>query len=406
MRSVWAARVALKAAWAVLRQNLLRSVLTLATCGMGTAGVIVAGVLGRANVAEMQSRIRSLGGNLVVVSPNKRPPYPGQPRQIDHYVSLEPEDGDALASQVPCLQAVVPVAARNTTAGRENHTARVRLIGTTPAYLRVRDFSMDRGRFFRPEEDRQAVIVLGHAVAQELAPQGSPVGDSVLLGGHPYEVVGALRPQGVNFAGEDEDHQVFIPLDTYRRRISNRPWLAHLYLQLGPEADPARTVQRVQALLRQRHGRMGDQADDVVVRDLADLASQQQGLLATATWAVRGTSGLLLGLGAVGIAALMLLVVRQRRGEIGLRRALGATPRDIALQFLAEGLTLSVVGVCAGLGLGLLASLVVARTAAEATLDVGLVGMGVLVSLGASSLACLVPALAAARMSPAEALRA
>lgn len=160
--------------------------------------------------------------------------------------------------------------------------------------------SLARGHFFTPSEAQERVIILGHAVSRELAPQGVRPGETVSLAGQPYTVLGVIQPQEIHFAGEDEDRQVFVPLETFRKRIANHPWLTHLYVQLAPEADSARVVERVQQLLRGRHGRVRGQVEDVLVRDLADMATQQSGLRTTATWAVSLTSGLLLVLGAVG----------------------------------------------------------------------------------------------------------
>jgi len=406
MRAVSATGIALRAVWAVLRQNRVRSILTLALCGLGTAGVILAGVLARINLAEIEARMRSLGGGLLVISPNKLPPYPGRARQLEHFISLSPEDGAALAAELPEARAVVPLVARDTTVRLGRPATRVRLVGTEPQFAEVRSLDLARGHFFTPSESQERVIVLGHAVSRELAPQGVRPGETVLLAGQPYTVSGVIGPQGINFAGEDEDRQVFIPLETYRKRIANRPWLTHLYLQLAPEADSARVVERVQQLLRARHGRLVGQVEDALVRDLADMAAQQSGLRTTAAWAVSITSGLLLVLGAVGIGTLMLLVVRQRRGEIGLRRALGATPLDIAVQFLLEGMTLATLGVLAGLGLGLLAQAVASRwSSVPLGFDAALPAIAALVSLGVSVAACLVPAVLAARLEPAVALR-
>jgi putative ABC transport system permease protein len=284
--------------------------------------------------------------------------------------------------------------------------SRVRLIGTEPQYVEVRGFGLGQGHFFTPSDAQERVIVLGQAVSRELSPQGVRSGETVFLGGQPYTVVGVLQAQGVNFAGEDEDRQVFIPLETFRKRVANRPWLSFLYLQLAPDVDSARAVERVQQLLRGRHGRLRGQVEDVLVRDLADVAAQQSSLRTTVTWAVSITSGLLLILGAVGIGTLMLLVVRQRRGEIGLRRALGATPLDIAVQFLLEGTVLATLGVLAGLGLGLSAQAVAARwSSAPLGLDATMPAVAALTSLSVSVAACLVPAVMAARLEPAVALR-
>src|SRR5262249_23999018 len=253
-----------------------------------------------------ENRLNAFGGRLVVVSPNKLPPYPGRPRQLDHFISWKSEDAEAIAKRVPQLQVVVPVVTRNTTLRLYNHTSRIRLLGTSHDYLKVRKFALARGRFHQPGDDGQPAIVLGDAVSRELASQEVRPGDVVLLGGHPYEVLGVLQPQGADFAGEDEDHQAFIPLRTYRQRISNRYWLSHLYLQVTADADAEQTIKAVHQVLRERHNRRTDQVDDVIVRDMADVSAQQTGLLEMAFGVVSVASGLLLLLGVVEVVTLIL----------------------------------------------------------------------------------------------------
>jgi putative ABC transport system permease protein len=400
-----AIRGAARAAWAVVNQNRWRSSLTLIVCGLGTAGVIVAGVIGNAQVVEMQRRLDAVGGRLIVVSPNTGPPYPGRARQIEHFISLEPEDAAALDA-IEHVQAVIPVAVRTSILRLGRNASRVRLLGTRADYARVRRFTTARGRFLQPQDEGQRVIVLGDAVGRELDPQGVRPGELVWLAGQPYEVVGVLRPQGVNFAGEDEDHQGFIPLETYRHRIANRLWLSHLYLQTTLEADSAATARQVHRTLRARHNRLGDQVDDVIVRDMAEAAAQQSALSATAVWVVSLTSGLLLLLGVVGIATLMIQVVRQRRGEIGLRRAIGATPFDVAVQLFMEAMGLAAVGVLAGMTVGMLVGLIGQLLWGSAlAVDASLLLLTATSSLAVSGVACLVPALMAGRVEPAAALR-
>ena len=397
---------AARAAWMVVNHNRWRSALTLTICGIGTAGVIVAGAIGNAQVIDMQRRLDAVGGRLVVVSPNTVPPYPGRSRQIEHFISLEPSDASALRDAIPELQAVVPVIARNSTLRLGHNASRIRLLGTVADYAPVRGFTIAKGRFLTGNDEGQRVIVLGNAASRELDPEGARLGAVVWLGGQPYEVVGVLRPLGVNFAGEDEDHQAFIPLDTYRHRVANRWWLSYLYLQVAADADSANTLREVVKVLRARQSRFGDQVDDVIVRDMAEVAAQQSALSATAVWVVSLTSGLLLVLGMVGIATLMIQTVRQRRGEIGLRRAVGATPFDVAVQLFMEAMGLASLGVLGGLIVGMAGSLA-GQWLWEAfvTVDTGLLLATVSSSLVVSGLACLVPALIAARIEPAAALR-
>lgn len=405
MRALWSMWVAMRAATAVLLQNRWRSALTLALCGSGTAGVIAAGALYEINVAEMQSRLSALGGNLLVISPNKLPPIPGRPRQLEHFISLLQEDAEQISTLVPGAK-VVPATARQSTIRLGNRTSRVRLLGTTSAYAEVRGFQIDRGRFLRDDDYDSRVIALGYAVSRELAPQGVSPGETVFLGGNPYAVTGTLRPQGVNFAGEDEDHQAFIPLETYQRRIANRPWLSFLYVQLQSGQEGQEVAPVIQAALRQRHGRWDYQVEDALVRNLADLAAEQSELLTTVVWVVSVTAGLLLVVGAAGVATLMLLVVRQRRAEIGLRRAIGATPGDIAIQFFVEGATLAAAGISIGLVVGIGGEMIAARVfSVPVNWDSSFALTGIVVSAATSVIACVAPAIVAARLEPSAALR-
>jgi len=406
MRAGWKTSVALRAAWACLRQHRWRSLATVAVCGLGTAGVLIAGMLNKAHTVEMQGRLRNLGGGLLMVSPNKLPPAPGRSRAIDHFISLDVEDANALKAELPQVQQVVPVAARNVTVRLGGRALQVRLVATSPEYQRVRGFTLAQGHFFAPAEDGQRVIVLGAAVSAQLLWHQALPGQEVCEGTTAFRVVGILQPQGVNFAGEDEDRQVFIPLSTYRQQISNRVWLDYLYLQITPEADSVGTMRHVEKMLRDRHGRWPDQIDDVVVRDFADLASQQSNLMVMVTWTVSATSGLLLLMGAVGITTLMILVVRQRHVEIGLRRALGATPTDVALQFFVEGSVLAAAGVAAGLGVGIGGALVLMHLMESPVhLDPVILAFSTAVSLGCGAAACAFPAIRAARLEPSAALR-
>lgn len=395
---------AVRAASAVLLRNRWRSALTLTVCGLGTAGVVIAGAIGNAQVADMQRRLDAVGGRLVVITPNIVPPFPGRARQLEHFISLEPTDVPAIRNNVLGLEVIVPAIARSTTLRRDRNASRVRLVGTTPDYAHLRRFLLARGRFLRVDDGGQRVVVLGHAASLELG--GVSPGDVVWLAGQPYETVGILAPLGVNFAGEDEDHQAFIPLEAFRTRVANRPWLSYVYLQVSASANSEDVIRQVQQVLSARHNRSGDDVPDVTVRDMAEAAAQQSGLATTALWIVSLISGLLLLLGIAGIATLMVQTVRQRRAEIGLRRAVGATPFDISLQLFLESMAVAGVGVIGGLIVGLVgASVGQLLWGAFVTLDVRLVLATAATSVTVSSIASLVPAAIAGRVTPAAALR-
>ena len=391
-------------AWAVISQNRWRSAATLTICGLGTAGVIIAASIGAAQIAEMQRRLDAVGGRLIIVSPNTMPPYPGRPRQLEHFISLEPDDIRTIGTDVPGVDTIVPVAARESTVRHGSTALKVRLIGTDAEYSRIRRFRLASGRFLTDSDGSSRVVVLGAAVGRDL--RGVRAGEVVWLAGQPYETIGILEPMGVNFAGEDEDRQVFIPLETYRHRIANRLWLNHLYLQVNADADSAETARRAVRALRARHDRLGEQVDDVIARDMAEVAVQQATLSATAVWVISLTSGLLFVLGVAGIATLMVQTIRQRKGEIGLRRAVGATPFYVGVHLFLETMTLAAAGVFAGLIAGVVGAVIAsALSGGSITLDAPSVALVALGTFAVSGIACLVPAFMAARVEPAAALR-
>jgi putative ABC transport system permease protein len=395
---------AARSAWAVISQNRWRSAATLTICGLGTAGVIVAASIGAAQVAEMQRRLDAVGGRLIIVSPNTVPPYPGRPRQLEHFISLEPDDIRSIGAGVPGVETIVPVAARESTVRHGGTALKVRLIGTGAEYSRIRRFRLASGRFLTESDGSSRVVVLGAAIGREL--RGVRAGDVVWLAGQPYETVGILEAMGVNFAGEDEDRQVFIPLETYRHRIANRLWLNHLYVEVTAGANSAETGRQVVRVLRARHDRLGEQVDDVIARDMAEVAVQQATLSAAAVWVISLTSGLLFVLGVAGIATLMVQTIRQRRGEIGLRRAVGASPFDVGVHLFLETMTLAAAGVFAGLIVGVVgASIASALGGGSVTVDAPSVVFVALGTFAVSGIACLVPAFMAARVEPAAALR-
>lgn len=393
-----------RSAWAVISQNRWRSAATLTICGLGTAGVIIAASIGAAQVAEMQRRLDAVGGRLIIVSPNTVPQYPGRPRQLEHFISLEPDDIRTIGADVPGVETIVPVAARESTVRHGSTALKVRLIGTGTDYSRIRRFRLASGRFLTDSDGSTRVVVLGAAVSREL--RGVRAGDVVWLAGQPYEAVGILEAMGVNFAGEDEDRQVFIPLETYRHRIANRLWLNHLYLEVDADADSTETARQVVGALRARHDRLGEQVDDVIARDMAEAAVQQATLSATAVWVVSLTSGFLFVLGVAGIATLMVQTIRQRKGEIGLRRAVGATPFDVGVHLFLETMTLAAAGVFVGLIAGVGGALFArALGGGSITLDAPSVALVALGTFAVSGIVCLVPAFMAARVEPAAALR-
>lgn len=343
----------------------VRVTLALSSVAMGVAGVLLTSALGQGAQDEVLRDIESLGTDLLIVRAASAKRLAARQEVEGLLPSLDTADAAAIA-ELPLVRVVVPAIERMLRVKAGNAVQATSVFGATPAFPAVRRFRIRSGRFFAAEEEREArrVTVLGARVAATLFPGEDPVGRTLRLRGVPFEVVGVLEAKGAQADGADEDNQVVIPLRTALRRVFNTPWLSAIFVSVRDPGKMEEAESAIIVLLRERH-RLGsdfgnDKPDDFAVQNRTRLLAAQRETVASLTLLTSGLAALALLVGGAGILALMLLSVRERTGEIGLRRAVGARPRDILLQFLAEATVLALGGWVAGSALGALGALAVA----------------------------------------------
>jgi putative ABC transport system permease protein len=272
----------------------------------------------------------------------------------------------------------------------------------------VRNFALSGGRFIDREDDAASarVVVLGARAGERLFEGEDPVGRIVRIDGVAYEVIGVLRPKGLSFDGADQDSDVYVPLQTARRRVFNQQSLSVVFAELAAGRSVGSAGEDIGELLRERHlvGRRGG-TDDFEVQDPVTLLALRAEAARTLSIVSSGLGAISLLVGGTGILALMLLSVRERTGEIGLRRAIGARTRDILLQFLAEATALALSGGLSGVVLGGLGVWIVSATTgweARASPRAGLVALTAATAIGLAF--GVVPAVRAAHLTPVQAL--
>ncbi|MGH9393027.1 MAG: ABC transporter permease, partial [Terriglobales bacterium] len=214
------------------------------------------------------------------------------------------------------------------------HTPAV--FGVSANWLDLRGDALERGQFFTPAqlagEDRAAV--LGTDVVAALFPNEDPLGKSIRIGGVPFAVQGVLAARGAGPGGFSLDDLILIPVTTASRRLFNRDFLTMVVAQVRSPGDNAAALAQIRALLRQRHHAAASALDDFTLTDPSAVAEQLSRIGSRLGTILRGAALAALGLGAVAIVSLMLLGVAERRSEIAVRRAAGASQRDILGQFL------------------------------------------------------------------------
>ncbi len=269
-------------------------------------------------------------------------------------------DARALADGVPSVLSMTPYATASLTLRSDQAATTATVIAAWPEYSEIRDFHAEYGRFMNQadEEAMARVLVLGRDIAERLftRPEAA-LGRVVYVGSADYRVVGVMEKKGRDLAGDNQDEQAFLPLSTYLRRVANQDFVSGAFLRLAPGTNqgPALTAveDAARAILRSRHHLKPGQADDftlLTARQAQELQFQALELVHTLGLIA---SSVCFGVGGMGILSIMILMVRARRLEIGIRRAVGGKRSQILGQFLLES------GLMAGTGgtLGVLSSL-------------------------------------------------
>jgi putative ABC transport system permease protein len=324
--------------------------------------------------------------------------------------TLTEEDVDALRDRLRGARAVEGTRIEDavpTSVGGKNGVYRV--FAVRPPWAAVRQFGAARGEFFDAADlDAGArVCVIGQTVARELFNGWDPVGQEILLNQVPFRVKGVLVPKGASPAEGDRDARVVVPLTTFYARLYRRLHLDQIVVQAA-NASPAGLASlegQITAVLRERHRIGPGQPDDFTVRLPGRIAEDSRGVSRAVFVLLLSLAGVCVGAAALVIGLVQGQTVRARRGEIGLRRALGAMPADILRQFWAEGAAVSALGGAAGLALGLAGGWALARWRGLAFSLDPVVVVAPLTLAAAASLAVLLPARAAARLDPSAALR-
>ena len=405
MRLVKGSRIALKA----LTAHRLRALLAILGIVVGVAAVIVMLGVGEGAKREVLGRIQGLGTNILIVSAGQIKSVAGRPQLVGNVTTLDLRDVRAIAEECPAVARVVPVQSRKLAVKYGTGTANTNIVGTSADFPAVREFRTVAGRFFETDEARAAsrVAVVGQTVLANLGVGRGLLGESIRIGNVPFEVIGILEPKGVNYAGVDEDDQILIPITTALRRLLNLTYLGSLYVQARDERSMGTAARQVADLLRDRHRIRAGRPDDFTIQTQAEILEAAQETSQTFSLLLGSIAGVSLFVGGIGILAMMVISVRERTREIGVRRAVGARRRDILLQFVLEATSLSLAGGLVGSLTGVVGGVIVSRLTGWPTAISPLailLAFGVAAAIGIFFGAC--PARRAARLDPIVALRA
>jgi putative ABC transport system permease protein len=386
-----------------IRAHRLRSALTMLGIVIGISSVILTVGLGLGAQDQVRKQIDALGSNLLIVSPGSSTSSSGVRGGFGSASTLTLTDATAVAddSVAPDVAAVAPVVTSQAALvnGTTNWTSS--LVGSTTSWLPVRNRTLSAGRFFTDGESD--VVVLGPDTATELFNRRSPVGQRVTVAGRPMTVIGVLASTGASSSSSSSDDDVaVVPLSTARSLTGTASAsVSTIYVQASSQDGLSGAYQEIDALLRNLHG------------DTDFTIATQESLLATAnatnetlTILLGGVAAISLLVGGIGVMNIMLVAVTERIREIGLRKALGATPAAIRRQFLVEAGVLGVCGGLLGIALGTIGAFVLPKlinqpVSLSTTAITAAIGVSLAIGIGFG----VYPASRAARLTPIDALR-
>jgi len=382
----------------------LRTALTALGVIIGVASVVALVSVAQGATKGISDRLQSLGTNLVTVNPGFTRGGGATRGSFGSATTLTIDDASAI-SGLAGVQYVAPELTTNklVIAGSLNETARI--IGTSPAYLSVFAYDMWTGSFLNQAslDHNMRVAVIGATTADNLSLTDSSIGSTIYIAGLPFELVGIMQSKGGTGTADD---QVMVPLSTARELFVGTNSVSTIGLSATSEDQITTVSGEITALLEQRHGIASGASDDFSIVTQAQLLGTVSSVSDVLTFLLAGIASISLLVGGIGIMNIMLVSVRERTREIGIRKAIGARGRDILSQFLVEALALSLAGGVIGIGLGVLASFAIGLYAGW-----GFVfnPITVVVALGFSLIVGIVfgvwPASQAARLDPVVALR-
>jgi putative ABC transport system permease protein len=402
----------MRIAFRALTMNKLRSALTMLGIVIGVASVIATVAIGSGATQRIQDQIASIGSNIIIITPGSTSSS-GVRLGTGNAVTLSEADAKDIPAQCPDVALAAPYVRGGAQVVNGNNNWATIVYGVTPDYLTIRQLFVADGAEFTQQDVDSAnkVAVLGKTPVDNLFGGADPIGQTIRIKQVPFTVVGVLAPKGQSAQGQDQDDVILLPISSAKRKVigaksANADAVDTIMMQARSGAQIQAAQDETKALLRQRHHLQAAEDDDFSIRNLQELFAAQEASSSIMAMMLAAVASVSLVVGGIGIMNIMLISVRERTREIGLRQAIGAKTGDILTQFLVEAITLSIAGGFAGVVLGISVSALISRLAGWATsVGPGAVALAVFFSALVGIGFGYYPARKAAFLDPIEALR-
>ena len=390
-----------------LARNRIRSLLTMLGIIMGVGSFICVVALGQAGSSRVEDQLSKVGDNLIWVEAGSRA-RSGVRVGSRGTKTLLAGDAKEVLDQVPGVKSAAPNVDGRIQVVYGNLNWGTQYRGVSPEYFEIRKWDLQQGTAFTQEdmETSAPVCVLGQTVATNLFEDEDPIGKTINIKAVPFKVIGVLQGKGFSPTGFDQDDFVVMPLTTAQKRITGVEWLDDIFFSaVSRDAIPEAT-RRIIGVMRERHHLRAGDDDDFNIRTPEELIRAQLAAANVFTLLLGCAASLSLLVGGIGIMNIQLISVTERTREIGIRLAVGATERDIQLQFLSEAVVMSLIGGAFGVLAGLLGGFLLQNTLHwDMQLSPQIMTIAGLFSAGVGIFFGYYPARKASQLDPIEGLR-
>lgn len=400
----------LKMATVSLKINKMRSILTSLGIIIGVSAVIIMLAVGSGASKKIAKDMESMGSNLLMVR-SASAKSGGVRMGMGTRPTLTMKDAEVIESKARGVLAIAPYSAesKQLTYGNQNWSTTVG--GTTQPYFLIRNYEIESGRGFLPEDNKNStkVAIIGQTVSTELFGDVDPIGKTIRIGNVPFKVVGLLKTKGSSGMGQDQDDLVFIPITTAQRKVfgTDFPGTVSMIAVKAQNDEVLSLAQEdITEILQHRHHIGKNQDSDFEIRNLAEMQETIKSTTKTMSLLLGAIAGVSLIVGGIGIMNIMLVSVTERTKEIGIRMAIGAKASDIRIQFLIESFILSMAGGLTGVAIGIFGAFLMHKFAG---MNIAITLQSILLSLGFSAAIGIgfgyYPAYKASLLNPIDALR-
>ena len=374
---------------------------------IGIAAVIVMVAIGKGSQHEVMSVIAKMGENLLTINAGEMKRRGGRLRLSGNVNTLNLRDVNYLSKEVDGIAFIAPFEIKEMKVKYLQVLTSTNVAGSTLEFLETRNYRITSGEMFSEMDQKLGarVAVVGKTVIKNMLGGGDPLGKTVRINAIPFRIIGVFESKGLDSDGIDQDEILLIPIKSMLRRILNQSHISTIYVKADSRRNIERVAAKIKTELRDRHKIADDAENDFTIVSQIDLENLKAETSELFTRLIVGVAAISLVVGGIGILAVMLISVKERTHEIGIRRAVGATKGDIVGQFLLESIIIGLFGgffgVVLGVGITFGASILGAE---NLLLDANSIYISTSVCMVIGVIFGLFPAIKASRLDPMVAL--